>query len=56
MMAFFRSILRLGILGPERFHYWRLWFWTLTHKPRLFPQAISLAIYGHHFRRVSASS
>lgn len=56
MMAFFRSILRLGILGPERFHYWRLWFWTLTHKPRLFPQAISLAIYGHHFRRVSALS
>jgi len=56
LMAFFRSILRLGILGPERYQYWRLWFWTLTHMPRLFPQAISLAIYGHHFRRVSAST
>jgi radical SAM superfamily enzyme YgiQ (UPF0313 family) len=50
--AFFRSILRLGILGKERLHYWKLFAWTLLRKPRLFPLAITLAIYGYHFRQV----
>lgn len=52
MMAFWRSIYQLGIKGVERVQYWRLWAWTLLHKPRLFPQAITLAIYGYHFRTV----
>ena len=51
--AFFRSILRLGILGKERFYYWKLFVWTLFRKPRLFPVAITLAIYGYHFRQVA---
>ncbi len=51
-LAFFRSCFRLGIVGKERFHYWWLLIWTLTRKPRQFPLAITLAIYGHHFRRV----
>jgi len=51
-LAFFRSGIRLGILGKERFHYWYLMTWTLVRKPRLLPLAITLAIYGHHFRRV----
>ena len=52
VMALWRSIYELGIKGIERVHYWRLFFWTLAHKPRLFPQAISFAIYGYHYRRV----
>jgi radical SAM superfamily enzyme YgiQ (UPF0313 family) len=52
VLAFFRSVGRLGIVGRERLHYWRLFFWTLGRKPRLFPLAITLSIYGHHFRRV----
>jgi len=51
-LAFFRSGVRLGILGKERFHYWYLLAWTLVRKPRLLPLAITLAIYGHHFRRI----
>ena len=51
-LAFFRSSIRLGILGKERFHYWYLMTWTLVRKPRLLPLAITLAIYGHHFRRI----
>jgi len=50
--AFFQSILQLGILGRERLYYWKLFFWTLFHRPRLFPLAITFAIYGYHFRRV----
>jgi radical SAM superfamily enzyme YgiQ (UPF0313 family) len=52
LLALWRSVYRLGVKGVERAHYWRLWLWTLFHKPRLFPQAIELAIYGYHFRRV----
>jgi hypothetical protein len=50
--AFFRSSFRLGILGKERFHFWYLMTWTLVRKPRLLPLAITLAIYGHHFRKI----
>jgi radical SAM superfamily enzyme YgiQ (UPF0313 family) len=52
IMAFLRSIIHLGIAGPERRHYWKLFGWTLLHRPRLFPVAITLAIYGYHFRHV----
>ena len=52
VMALFRSILRLGILDKERIHYWKLFFWTLFRRPKLFPLAITLAIYGYHFRQV----
>ena len=51
-MAFFRSILRLGILGKERVHYWKLLLWTILHRPRLFADAVTFAIYGYHFRKV----
>lgn len=52
VLALFRSIIRLGIVGRERLEYWRLFLWTLFRRPRLFPLAITLAIYGHHFRQV----
>jgi radical SAM superfamily enzyme YgiQ (UPF0313 family) len=52
ILAFFRSIYRLGIAGVERLHYWQLFFWTLFRRPKLFPLAITLAIYGYHFRQV----
>ncbi len=50
--AFFRSILHLGILDKGRRYYWQLFFWTLFRRPRFFPQAITFAIYGYHFRQV----
>jgi radical SAM superfamily enzyme YgiQ (UPF0313 family) len=52
ILAFFRSIIRLGIIDKERTHYWKLFFWTLFRRPRLFPLAITFAIYGYHFRQV----
>jgi radical SAM superfamily enzyme YgiQ (UPF0313 family) len=53
LLAFWRSIYQLGIRGVERVQYWRLFFWTLFRRPRLFPLAITFAIYGFHFRRVA---
>jgi len=52
ILAFGRSVYRLGIRGVERVQYWRLLFWTLFRRPRLFPLAITLAIMGFHFRQV----
>ena len=51
-LSIFRSAFRLGVFGKERFHYWRLIFWTLTRKPRLISVAITLSIYGYHYRRI----
>jgi radical SAM superfamily enzyme YgiQ (UPF0313 family) len=51
-LAFFRSNVRLGIFGKERFQYWRLLLWTLFRRPELFSVAITLAIHGHHFRKI----
>ena len=53
VLALWRSIYQLGIRGVERVHYWRLFFWTLFRRPRLFPLAITLAIMGFHFRQVA---
>ena len=53
ILALGRSIYRLGVRGIERAHYWKLFFWTLFRRPRLFPLAITLAIYGFHFRTVA---
>jgi radical SAM superfamily enzyme YgiQ (UPF0313 family) len=53
ILAFGRSIYHLGIRGVERAQYWKLFFWTLFRRPRLFPLAITLAIYGFHFRMVA---
>jgi radical SAM superfamily enzyme YgiQ (UPF0313 family) len=51
--ALIKSMLFLGVIGKERFHYWKLFFWSLIRRPRLFPLAITLAIYGFHFRKIS---
>jgi radical SAM superfamily enzyme YgiQ (UPF0313 family) len=52
VLALFRSIYHLGILGQERVHYWKLLLWTLFRRPRLFPHAVTFAVYGYHFRKV----
>ena len=52
LAAFFRSNLRLGVLGKERFQYWKLLSWSLFRRPRLFPMAVTFAIYGFHFRKI----
>jgi radical SAM superfamily enzyme YgiQ (UPF0313 family) len=50
--AFIMSIFVLGIKEKERFHYWRLFLWSVFSRPRLAPLAVTFAIYGFHFRKV----
>jgi len=56
LMGFLRSIFRLGIFGRERFQYWKILVWTFFRRPRLFPLTVTLAIYGHHFRKIAKLS
>lgn len=53
ILALFKSIIRLGLIGEERIYYWKLFFWTLFRKPQLFSLAILFTIYGFHFKKVS---
>jgi radical SAM superfamily enzyme YgiQ (UPF0313 family) len=43
----------LGIWGKGKRHYWKLMVGTVLRRPRSFPVAMKLAIYGYHFRRVA---
>jgi hypothetical protein len=51
-LSFFRAAMHLGLLGKERFHYWHLMFWTLFRSPKKLALAVTLSIYGHHYRRI----
>jgi len=42
----------LGIVGRERIHFWKLFFWTIFKHPRLTHIAMTLAVYGLHFRKI----
>jgi len=48
--AFMRSIFIIGIMNKGRLEYWKLFFWTLFKRPALFPDAMTLAVYGYHYR------
>lgn len=53
ILALLRAIYHIGLRGPCKHEFWDLFFWTLFHYPEKFPLAITLSIYGFHFRRVS---
>ena len=54
-VALVQAMVRLGVLGRERWQYWRLLIWTACHRPSLMQLAITLAVYGRHFRRCCES-
>jgi radical SAM superfamily enzyme YgiQ (UPF0313 family) len=53
LRAMLYANVRLGIVGRERFQYWRLMLWTSFRRPALLETAVTLAIYGHHFRKIA---
>lgn len=50
IVAFLRSVWRIGILGKGRLHYWMLLLWSIRN-PYYFRMAVRFSIYGHHFRK-----
>lgn len=53
IIAFIKTVFRMGMIKGERKYYWMLLFWTLFHCPSNFPLAVTMAIYGYHFRKVN---
>ncbi len=52
IMAFLKSVFRLGIIGKERRYYWQLLTWSIFKRPEVFPAAVRFSIYGFHFRKI----
>ncbi len=53
ILAFFKTVIKMGFKAGEAQYYWGLVLWTLFHCPSKFPLAITLSIYGFHFRTVN---
>jgi hypothetical protein len=43
----------MGLKFGEGRYFWRLILWTLVNCPSKFALAVSLTIYGYHFRKVN---
>ncbi|MHC4735898.1 MAG: B12-binding domain-containing radical SAM protein [Planctomycetota bacterium] len=52
--ALLKSVWRLGIMSEGRLYYWKLILWSLR-RPRYFHLAVTLTIYGFHFRSMFQS-
>ncbi len=52
LKAFLRLLWLLGIIEKGKKYFWKLFFVSLWRYPRKFPTAMTLAVYGFHFRRV----
>ncbi len=56
IMALLRSFWILGIRERGRKYFWNLLGFTLIKYPKKFALAVTLAVYGYHFRQVVKSS
>jgi radical SAM superfamily enzyme YgiQ (UPF0313 family) len=53
--AFLRSLWQLGVVHSGRRAYWSFLGHALLRHPRAFSFAVTLTIYGHHFRSIANS-
>ncbi|MFH2012567.1 MAG: B12-binding domain-containing radical SAM protein [Pseudomonadota bacterium] len=53
--AFFKSIFYLGILGNgvSQWYYWKMMFNTIIFYRESFSEAMTMMVYGHHFRKIA---
>jgi len=54
--AFLKSLWKIGLFSKARWKYWKLLGKTMVTKPKAFPLAVELAIYGVHFQKVAEKS
>ena len=55
--AFLKSIFLLGILGngASQWYFWKLFFKSIIRYPSAFSEAMTMMVYGYHFRKVAKS-
>jgi radical SAM superfamily enzyme YgiQ (UPF0313 family) len=52
--AFMMLLWLLGTLEKGKKYFWKLFAFSLLKHPNKFPLAMTMAVYGYHFRRVAA--
>jgi hypothetical protein len=52
--AFVMLIWLLGTLEKGRKYFWKLFALSIFRHPKKFPLAMTMAVYGYHFRRIAA--
>lgn len=55
LKAFFRIIWKIGIRESGKKYFWEFFFFSLIKYPKKFPIAMTLSVYGFHFRKVAAT-
>ncbi len=53
--AISKSLWLMGVTEKGKLYFWKMFFWTLLHKPKMISEAITQSIYGYHFRTVLLS-
>ena len=53
IMAFVKTVFKMGLSPSEARHYWDLLWWTIQHDIKKIPMAVTLTIYGFHFRTIT---
>ncbi|MEW6196398.1 MAG: B12-binding domain-containing radical SAM protein [Bacteroidota bacterium] len=53
MKAFFRLVWIIGVLEKGKKYFWRTFVYSLFREPKKFSLAMTLAVYGYHYRRIA---
>jgi hypothetical protein len=53
--AFFKLVWLLGFLEKGKRYFWNLLAFSLFKYPTKFSLAMTMAVYGYHFRRIAAT-
>lgn len=53
--AFIKLLWSLGILEKGKKYFWQTFIFSLFKHPKKFPLAMTLSVYGYHFRRIAAT-
>ncbi|MBI1936880.1 MAG: B12-binding domain-containing radical SAM protein [Ignavibacteriales bacterium] len=51
--AFFRLLWTIGVLEKGKRYFWQTFIYSLFKHPKKFSLAMTLAVYGYHFRRIA---
>ena len=53
VIAFIKLVYRLGLLEKGKKYFWKLLILSLVKHPRKFSLAMTFAVYGFHFRKIT---
>ncbi len=51
--AFFMLLWKIGICEKGKIHFWNIFWYSLMKYPKKFSLAMTLTVYGYHFRKIA---